>query len=102
MRVMPWNEWVRSWWKTAPRRLEQWRVILYTRQGCHLCDRAWDLLAEAQRRHGYSLEKVDIDTDPALVAEHGLHVPAVAVNGKVRFRGVVNAVLLQRLFDAEE
>jgi glutaredoxin len=99
---MPWSEWLRSWWKPAPRHLEQWRVVLYTRQGCHLCDTAWDLLTHAQRRHGFSLEMVDIDTDSALVAEHGLHVPVVAVNGKVRFRGVVNEVLLQRLFDAEE
>jgi hypothetical protein len=57
---------------------------------------------DAQRRHGFSLEVVDIDTDPALVAEHGLHVPVVCVNGKVRFRGVVNAVLLERLFRAQE
>jgi glutaredoxin len=75
---------------------------MYTRQGCHLCEAAWELLEDAQRRHGFSLEKVDIDTDPALVAEHGLHVPVVSVNGRVRFRGVVNAVLLRRLFDAEE
>jgi hypothetical protein len=72
---------------------------MYTRQGCHLCETAWDVLAAEQRRCGYSLEKVDVDTDPALVAEHGLHVPVVAVNGKVRFRGIVNAVLLRRLFD---
>jgi glutaredoxin len=73
---------------------------MYTRQGCHLCEAAWDLLAEAQRRHGFSLEKVDINTDAALVAEHGLHVPVVSVNGKVRFRGVVNPALLRRLFEA--
>jgi hypothetical protein len=60
------------------------------------------LLAAEQRRWGYSLEKVDVDTDPALVAEHGLHVPVVAVNGKVRFRGIVNAVLLRRLFDTAD
>jgi glutaredoxin len=75
---------------------------MYTRQGCHLCEAAWDLLSAEQRRQGFSLEKVDVDTDPALVTEHGLHVPVVVVNGKVRFRGVVNAVLLRRVFDAGE
>ena len=98
---MSWNTWLRSWLPgTRDRALNHWHIVLYTRQGCHLCETAWALLADAQRRYHYSLEKVDIDTDPALVAEHGLHVPVVAVNGKVRFRGVVNAVLLQRLFDS--
>ncbi len=96
---MSWNNWLRSWWPGARDR-SHWIVVLYTRQGCHLCEAAWALLSEAQRRDHYSLEKVDIDTDPVLVAEHGLHVPVVAVNGKVRFRGVVNAVLLRRLFDS--
>jgi glutaredoxin len=89
------------WW-TKRRALDRWQVILYTRKGCHLCDAAWELLADAQHSYGFSLEKVDIDTDAALIAEHGLEVPVVSVNGKVRFRGVVNAVLLQRLFDARE
>jgi glutaredoxin len=99
---MLWSEWLRTWWKPPARHLKQWRIILYTRQGCHLCDTAWDLLVDARRQHGFTLEQVDIDTDPALVAEHGLEVPVVSVNGKARFRGVVNAVLLQRLFDAGE
>ena len=77
-----------------------WHIIMYTRKGCHLCETAWDLLVAEQRRHGFALEKVDVDTDPALAAEHGLHVPVVVVNGQVRFRGVVNAVLLRRLFTA--
>jgi glutaredoxin len=97
---MPWSDWLRVWGRKRPRRLEQWRVVLYTRQGCHLCEAAWDQLVDAQQRHGFALEKVDIDTDPALVSEHARHVPVVSVNGKVRFRGVVNPVLLQRLFDA--
>jgi glutaredoxin len=100
---MAWGDRLRSWWKGAPaRRLGDWRVIMYTRQGCHLCETAWDLLSAEQRRHGFSLEKVDVDADPALVAEHGLHVPVVAVNGNVRFRGVVNPMLLRRLFDAAD
>jgi glutaredoxin len=99
---MAWSDWLGSWWEPIPRHRDRWRVIMYTRQGCHLCERALDLLTEAQRRHGFSLEKFDIDTDPALAAEHGQYVPVVSVNGKVRFRGVVNAMLLRRLFDGEE
>ena len=72
---------------------------MFTRRGCHLCDDAWALLEKAQQRHGFALAKVDIDTDAELTARYGLEIPVVEINGQVRFRGVVNAVLLQRLFD---
>ena len=73
---------------------------MYTRAGCHLCDDAWTLLEVARSRHGFTLAKIDIDADRELAERFGAEVPVVEVNGKVRFRGVVNAVLLQRLFDA--
>jgi hypothetical protein len=44
---------------------------------------------------------VDIDTDPNLKSAYETEVPVVAVNGKVRFRGRVNPVLLNRLLEAE-
>ncbi len=76
-------------------------VVMYTRRGCHLCEEAWRQLEEARRRYGFRLSAVDVDGDEALRREHGLHVPVVAVGGKVRFRGRVNAVLLRRLLEAE-
>ena len=42
-----------------------------------------------------------MDTDGELVARYGEWVPVVTVNGKVRFRGGVNPVLLERLLRAE-
>ena len=44
---------------------------------------------------------VDIDADPGLRARYDTTVPVVAVDGKVRFKGVVNRVLLERLLWAE-
>lgn len=75
-------------------------VILYTRQGCHLCDDALAVLRDAARSHPLALRQVDIDTDPTLVAEYGLCVPVVLIDGKVRFRGIVNPVLLHRILRA--
>ncbi len=72
-------------------------VVMYTRQGCHLCEEAWEILEKSQRRFGFTLRRVDVDTDQALVELYGLQVPVVALDGKVRFRGKVNAVLLDRL-----
>jgi glutaredoxin len=95
----------RRWWQIwspahAPR-LGHLHLVLYTRAGCHLCEAAWDQLQEGQRRFGYLLAAVDVDSDPELQARYGEHVPVVTVNGKVRFRGRVNPVLLRRLLEAE-
>ena len=92
---MVWN-WLSSLWrgKSPPPS----RVVMYTRHGCHLCDDAWALLEEARARHRFALEKVDVDTDTELTARYGLEVPVVMIDGKVRFRGRINAVLLRRCF----
>ena len=74
---------------------------VYTRVQCCCCHKALDLLKDFQRSHGFRIDEVDIDADPELVAKYGNEVPVVAVNGKVRFRGVVNPVLLERLLAAQ-
>ncbi len=93
--------WLTSWWRSWRPRAGRLRVVMYTRRGCHLCETAWDELEKARRRHGFTLEAVDVDGDPGLAAAYGHEVPVVAVNGRVRFRGAVNPVLLARLLRAE-
>lgn len=82
--------------ESAPR-----EVVMYTRQGCHLCDDAWALLERAAARHRLTLSKVDVDSDPAPVERYGLCVPVVVIDGQERFRGVVNAALLDRVLRSE-
>jgi hypothetical protein len=86
-----------DWWRTP---LDHLSFILYTRQGCHLCDDAAAELARARRRYRFPLQTIDVDGDPELAARYGLEVPVVTVNGKLRFRGRVNPVLLRRLLAA--
>ena len=69
-------------------------IILYTRAGCHLCDDAAAVLA----RYGLAPQRVDIDADPALRERYNYCVPVVVIDGKERFRGRVNEVLLKRIF----
>lgn len=68
-------------------------VVVYTRNGCHLCDDAAHLL----RAHGLAPQLVDIDADPALRAAHDEWVPVVEIDGVIRFRGRIEPVLLRRL-----
>jgi glutaredoxin len=67
--------------------------VLYTRQGCHLCHDAEQLL----RQYGLAPELVDIDADPALRQRYTDCVPVVVIDGKERFRGRVDPRLLRRL-----
>jgi glutaredoxin len=69
------------------------RTVLYTRQGCHLCDDARRLLEE----QGLTPECIDIDEDPALRERFDTCVPVVEIDGKIRFHGRVDVVLLLRL-----
>jgi glutaredoxin len=81
----------------SPRRTRDLTFTVYTRAACCCCHKALDLLRDRQRRWGFRIEEVDIDADPGLVAMYDTEVPVVALDGKVRFRGVVNPVLLDRL-----
>ena len=89
-----------AWLSRKPKQRPDLHFLLYTRPDCPLCDEAWDLLADFQRRYGFPLETRNVDESEALVCEFGNCVPVVMVNGKVRFRGHVNKVLLLRLLDS--
>lgn len=69
------------------------QVLLFTRAGCHLCEEA----AEVLLRHGLKATPIDIDANPELRERYDTCVPVVVIDGKERFRGQVNEVLLQRL-----
>jgi glutaredoxin len=84
-----------------PPRAQQLTFTVYTRAQCGCCHKALDLLKHAQQRHKFRIEEVDVDLDPALAAKYGAEVPVVAVDGKIRFRGVVNPALFSRLLAAE-
>jgi glutaredoxin len=68
-------------------------VVLYTRRGCHLCEDAQAVLV----RHGVRPQLVDIDANPALRDRYNECVPVVEIDGRERFRGQINEVLLRRL-----
>jgi glutaredoxin len=71
----------------------EFNVVLYTRNGCHLCDDAEQLL----RQEGMTPTLIDIDTDSELQARFDTCVPVVEIDGRVRFRGRVDRVLLLRI-----
>jgi len=47
--------------------------------------------------YGFTLDEIDVDQHPELKQQFDTCVPVVEIDGKVRFRGQVNEVLLLRL-----
>ena len=73
--------------------MQDHEVVLYTRENCCLCDDAKKILES----YGLAPRLVDIDKHPDKLAKYNECVPVVEINGKVRFRGNVNEVLLRRI-----
>jgi glutaredoxin len=71
-------------------------VVLYTRHGCHLCDEALRLLVE----HGLTPKLLDIDSDSESRSRFDTCVPVVEIEGRIRFRGRVDPMLLRRILNS--
>ncbi|MFM2023642.1 MAG: hypothetical protein RIR89_1034 [Actinomycetota bacterium] len=62
---------------------------LITRQGCHLCEEASNDLARVIARFTelhpdkeYSVDVVDVDSDPELISKYSEEVPVLLLNGR--------------------
>jgi Glutaredoxin-like domain (DUF836) len=60
-------------------------VVLYMRQGCHLCDVARDVILAQQATSPFGFREIDIDTSDDLIKEYGIRIPVVTVDGEERF-----------------
>jgi glutaredoxin len=59
-------------------------VVLYTRDGCHLCDEARQMLLSLQEpAGGFELREIDIETDDDLHARFLERIPVVEVDGAI-------------------
>ncbi len=68
-------------------------ATVYTRQNCHLCEDAEGIL----RSHGFEVERIDIDASSDLRSRYDRCVPVVVIDGRERFRGRIDPLLLRRL-----
>ena len=58
------------------------RVVVYSRDGCHLCEAAEQLVAQVVAETGDDWARVDIDGDPALKQAFTDQVPVTFVDGR--------------------
>jgi hypothetical protein len=57
-------------------------ITVYSRDGCHLCQRAIEELEPLVAAPGIRLEIVDIEADPRLHAAYLERIPVVALDGE--------------------
>lgn len=57
-------------------------VTLITRVGCHLCDDASAALTRLSSELAFGYRELDVDGDPALLAEYSDRVPVILIDGK--------------------
>ena len=57
-------------------------VTMYSRQNCHLCEVAKEVVESARNEADFEFQVVFIDDDSGLEKEYGEEVPVTLINGK--------------------
>lgn len=57
-------------------------VVVYSREGCHLCEAAETAVRQVCETTGHTWARVDIESDAALVERFSDQVPVTFVRGK--------------------
>ena len=81
-------------------------VTVYTKTGCHLCERVLQQVESVRERIAFDFEKIDIRSDPDLIAEYGFDIPVVLIDRKPQFTHFLNVAQfesrLKELIQADE
>jgi glutaredoxin len=75
------------------------RVVLYTREGCGLCETAKQVLLAERERTPFDLQEIDVEGNDDLEMEYGIRIPVVLVDGVELFELVVDAAALARALE---
>jgi glutaredoxin len=62
------------------------KVVIYSKPGCHLCDEAKAAIKAAGCAGLFTLEEINIETDPELLRRYRFEIPVVTIDGTERFR----------------
>ncbi len=71
--------------------------MLYSREGCCLCDEARQVLMRVRASHPFALEERDIEADEALLRAYLERIPVVTVDGTEVFEFFVDQAELERI-----
>lgn len=66
-------------------------VIVYSRPGCHLCDVAKAVIENAGISDHFTLEEINIESDPELLRKYRYDIPVITIDGIECFKHRVDA-----------
>jgi len=62
------------------------KVVIYSKPECHLCDEAKAAIQAAGCEGQYTLEEVNIESDPELRRRYRYDIPVITLDGVEAFR----------------
>ena len=62
------------------------KVVLYSKEGCHLCEQALTKLQHLRVEHEFQLDIIEITNDKALFERYFLSIPVVELDGNIVFQ----------------
>ena len=71
---------------SQPSLSEKVRVVIYSRPGCHLCDEVKKVIQASGFNEEYTLEEINIESDPDLLERYRYDIPVITINGVEAFR----------------
>ena len=72
------------------------KIILYSKEGCHLCEDAKEALFELADDFEIELEEVDITTDRVLFEKYKYTIPVMVVDGSIVLEARIDARKIYR------
>ena len=81
--------------------MPQTRVTLYHAAGCHLCERAREIVREIRETAPFELDEVDITGNPQLEAKYREWLTVVEIDGERAFVYYVDPAALRRKVGAQ-
>ena len=62
----------------------------YTKEACHLCDVAFEIVMRAAKKIKFSIETVDITQSDDLMMKYGIEIPVIEIDGNLEFKYKIN------------
>ncbi len=78
------------------------RLTVYTKNGCHLCEQAEDLLDDLRREAELRITLIDITTDLAIYEHYKYEIPVVVVADGGTVSGRINLADLRRALGLQD
>jgi glutaredoxin len=78
------------------------QVEMYSKDNCHLCDGAYDVLFKVQKKIPFDLKVIKIREGDKLYERYAARVPVVLINGQEAFQyNVPEEDFIQQLKDVQ-